>query len=129
VLGAPGVAGDRVSFGARDRHCYCLDRRDGRLRWRRDLGSPVVAGPVAVGPHLYAVAEAGPVHCLDADSGAAVWQFDVARHALATPELVSAPALARGGGPGTRLYLAGGLRTPISYAAVVYCLKVPAPEE
>jgi outer membrane protein assembly factor BamB len=129
VLSAPAVAGERVYFGSRDRHCYCLDRHDGRLCWRHDLGSPVVAAPVAAGLHLYVVAEAGPVFCLGTDSGAAVWQFDVAKHALATPELVSAPSLARGEGRGLRLYLAGGLRTPISYAAVVYCLNVPAAEE
>jgi hypothetical protein len=84
---------------------------------------------VAAGPHLYAVAEAGPVFCLGADGGAAVWQFDLAKHALATPQLVSAPSLARGEDLGSRLYLAGGLRTPISYAAVVYCVNVPAVEE
>ena len=34
-----------VYFASRDRNCYCLDRTDGRVLWKKDLGGPVVASP------------------------------------------------------------------------------------
>ncbi len=37
-----------VYFASRDQNCYCLDRTDGRLLWKKDLGGAVVASPALV---------------------------------------------------------------------------------
>jgi outer membrane protein assembly factor BamB len=120
VFGAAAIAGDRVFFGARDRHVYCLGCRDGRLLWRKDLGSAVTAAPVPAGVGLFTVTGGGSVFCLDPADGAVRWQFDLAKHSGSCPELTSAPALAA---LDARLYLGGGFHNSLTSAAVVYCLK------
>src|SRR5262249_34488183 len=47
VLCRPTLDSKSVYFGSRDRHLYCVSREDGSLRWKRDLGGPLVA-PVAL---------------------------------------------------------------------------------
>ena len=128
VFGTPAVAGDRVNFTSRDRHCYSLDCRDGRLLWKKHLDSALVAAPVLFGCTLYVVATGGVAYSLDPTTGAVRWQFDLARHSQTAPELLSAPAVAFAtakAGTCTRLYLGAGLHYSISSAAVVYCLNPP----
>jgi outer membrane protein assembly factor BamB len=123
---ARAVLGPRhVFFGSRDGHCYCLDRRTGRLCWKHDLASPVMTSPALLGDRLYVVASGGQIYCLDPDSGRSKWSFDVARHSGATPLLFSSPAVVadRGEeGPTRRIYFGAEVRTEGSNAAVLYCL-------
>ena len=95
------VAADRscVYFASRDQNCYCLDRADGRLLWKKDLGSPVTASPALVrcpecgrAEALYVVASEGQVYCLDPATGAEAWKMDVAKGQKA-PTLFSSPAV------------------------------------
>src|SRR5262249_47850346 len=83
-LDAPAVDRHRVYFGCRDGHCYCVDRQDGRVRWKQNAGSPVVAAVVLARPatasalsSVYAVGSEGRVLCLDPDDGRIDWTFDV----------------------------------------------------
>jgi outer membrane protein assembly factor BamB len=78
------VAVDRhsVYFGSRDGHCYCVDRTTGKLRWKTDLNSAVVASPVLaswsgcdVTTSVYAIGIDGSVCCLDPFTGEEVWTF------------------------------------------------------
>jgi outer membrane protein assembly factor BamB len=93
----------RVYFGCRDGHCYCLDRLAGSLRWKHDLGSPVVASPALAacpwcggGTDLCVAASGGRVACLDALSGRPNWTFDVAQDAGPGVDLYSSPAVVLG---------------------------------
>jgi outer membrane protein assembly factor BamB len=95
VLEGPAVDGGQVYFGSRDGHCYCVGRDDGLFRWKRDLGSPVVAPPaLAACPacgstnSVYAVARDGRAACLDAASGRVMWQRD-----FPAAQLLSAPVV------------------------------------
>jgi outer membrane protein assembly factor BamB len=123
-----------VYFGARDRHCYCVDRRDGELRWKQDLGSPVVASPALAeggrGSALYVAASGGRVYRLDPGrGGAVVWAFDVGQDTGQSPVLFSTPAVAvsqTAGGERRRLYFGSGLED--FSRGILYCLEEGTPD-
>jgi outer membrane protein assembly factor BamB len=105
-------------FASRDQNCYCLDRADGRLLWKKDLGSPVVASPVLArcaecgcGLGLYVVASEGQVYCLDPATGAPLWApLDLAK-GQKNPTLFSSPAVVvsrEADGDHRRLYFGSG---------------------
>ena len=94
------------------------------LRWKKDLGSPLVAAPTLTGARLYAAASGGIVYCLDARDGSLAWQLDLARHLRASTEMMSAPIVLHDGS-GARIYVGGGVHAAINSAAVVFCLKPP----
>jgi outer membrane protein assembly factor BamB len=128
VLVRPVVDGRRVYFASRDQHGYCVDRTDGRLIWKQDLGSPIVSSPVlarctccAGSTSLYLTATGGKVCCLDPATGKIQWTFDVSQNA---PELYATPALIVSRGPEgdqRRIYFGATLlgRTVL----VLYCLE------
>jgi outer membrane protein assembly factor BamB len=125
VFARAAAAGGRVTFGARDGACYCVDR-DGRPCWKTDLGSPVVTRAALAGGRAYVVASRGPAACLDADTGRVLWTFDVAAGTRTTPQLVSSPAVAtveEGGKVRRRIYFGAELKNPVNSAAVLYCLE------
>src|SRR5207253_46217 len=100
VLDRPVVAGDRVYFGARDGHVYCVERGEGTLVWKRDLGSPVVTMPAVTRcpmcrtlTAVYAAGSGGTLACLDPDTGAVYWTFDVSKHSQTAAELFSSPTV------------------------------------
>ena len=107
-----------IFFAARDRHAYGVDR-EGRLCWKQALGSPIVAAPALAGSRLYVAGSQGAVSCLQADSGAVQWTFDVARHSQKTPQLFSSPAVADG-----RIYFGAALANAVGNTfPVLYCLE------
>jgi outer membrane protein assembly factor BamB len=78
-----GVTADAFSVYCccRDGHLYSLDRRDGKLRWKANIGGGVAltSGPAvaASGGHpvaVYAVSAVGLLVCLNPQTGAVVWQ-------------------------------------------------------
>ena len=90
---APIAAGGNVFFGSDDGHLYCVDGKDGTLKWRfrggpsdrKVLGNerlistwPVRGGPVLQGGTIYFTAGIWPfmgifVHGIDAVTGEALW--------------------------------------------------------
>ena len=102
VLVRVAVDHDCVYFSSRDQNCYCLDRADGRVLWKKDLGSPVTASPVLArcpecgcAEVLYVVAGEGRVYRLDPATGAEAWKLDLGKGQKA-PEFFSSPTLAEG---------------------------------
>lgn len=98
VATTPAVAGDLVIFGGEDRHAYAVEADTGRLRWKQDLGSALVASPglasVAVdgAKRIIAVfgSDDGGVFGLDSTTGEQVWQYDAGK-------AVEAPVVVDGG--------------------------------
>jgi outer membrane protein assembly factor BamB len=134
VLDRPAVDRFSVYFGSRDGNCYCVDRRDGRLRWKHGLGSPVVAAVALArspgcssGTSLYAVAGGGRVVCLDPETGHEDWQLDMLHEANAQPELYSSPAVVvshENGVEHRRIYFGSGLTNNyVIKAAVLFCYE------
>jgi outer membrane protein assembly factor BamB len=133
VLDRPAVDRHSVYFGSRDGNCYCVDRRDGRLRWKHGLGSPVVAAVALArspgcssGTSLYAVAGGGRVVCLDPDTGHEDWSLDMLHEANAQPELYSSPAVVvshENGVEHRRIYFGSGVNNYVNKAAVLFCYE------
>ncbi|MBN9122749.1 MAG: PQQ-binding-like beta-propeller repeat protein [Planctomycetes bacterium] len=78
-----GVSADAFSVyvGCRDGCIYALDRRNGKLRWKVNIGagqpvmsSPTVAASGGFPVAVYAVSAVGLVVCLNPQTGAIVWQ-------------------------------------------------------
>jgi len=95
VLARVCVDDKHVWFAGRDRHCYCLDRRDSRLHWKTDLGSPVVASPSLAGrgegKSLYIASSGGLISRLDPQMGKIDWTFDTAKDAAQPATVYSSP--------------------------------------
>ena len=128
-----------VYFASRDQNCYCLDRANGDLRWKKDLGSPVVASPVLVrsssSPEpvrcpeyscsvgLYVVASEGQVYCLDPATGEAEWTLDVAQ-GQKNPTLFSSPTVVvtrDADGDHRRMYFGSGFN--FMRRGVLFCVE------
>lgn len=143
VLSQPAVDAENVYFTSRDGHIYCADRLEGKTRWRKNLGSPILASPL-LGPTvgweagrrpIYAIAsKADPkdpakqnqLFCLDAASGDVLWSFNLQAVAQKQPHLLSSPAMAVALTPaGQRrfLYFGAELDNLITKTAAVYCLE------
>ncbi len=129
VLEKPAVDKERVIFGCRDGHCYCLNRANGDVLWKTFLGSPVIACPAlarntltAKTASVYALATAGKVCCLDPASGEIEWTYSVP----STPYLSAAPTVVVSRtveGDRRHLYVAATLDNPTSGRPVLYCLE------
>ncbi|MGH2759808.1 MAG: PQQ-binding-like beta-propeller repeat protein [Actinomycetota bacterium] len=85
--GPPVVAGDSVyTTTAGGRYVYALDRDEGSIRWRSDLG-PGARGPVAAGEGVVIVKDEGVV-ALDADDGSVRWRYRTAEDTV-TPVVIA----------------------------------------
>jgi outer membrane protein assembly factor BamB len=139
VLGRPMADAGRVYFGCRDGTVYALDRRTGRLKWKRAFGkeTPIVATPTLEVPpdrematRVYVAVDGGLVCCLDAASGKPVWEHDLAEQAGCQVQMFSTPALevrSEDGKERRRLYFGATLKSS-SPAPVLYCLEEKAGE-
>jgi outer membrane protein assembly factor BamB len=123
VFGRPAVDANCIYCGSRDGACLCLERRSGEELWRTDLGSPVVARPAVLGPHVYAVSSAGRVCRLDAGSGRVRAVFDLAARTQTRPQVFSSPTVVPDEGGGRRVYLGTELANASTSAAVLYCFR------
>jgi outer membrane protein assembly factor BamB len=138
VHGKPAVDKHHVYFGGRDQYLYCLDRNNGRFRWRQALGSPMVASPALIqcpccgAGSVVASASGGLVCCLDAESGHLQWSFDMANQSGLKPQLLSTPRLLpdRDDGSGRRrIYLGGGFEKQGTWTPALYCLEDVLPRD
>jgi outer membrane protein assembly factor BamB len=113
VLTQPAVDEEHVYFGSRDGSVYCVQRLDGRLRWKTNLQSPVVSSPaLGICPRLgdtdavYAVGTRGRFCALHPDTGALLYEpFEIARDAGGkTTALSSVRVVEMGDGIRRRVY-------------------------
>jgi outer membrane protein assembly factor BamB len=80
---------------------------------------------------VYAAGSAGTLACLDPDTGAVYWTFDVGKQAQAEAQLFSSPTVTvtrDGDGERRRIYFGAGLNNYVSIAAAVYCFEDRAEE-
>jgi outer membrane protein assembly factor BamB len=102
VLGRLTAEGGLLYFGCRDGAFYCLSQQDGSIRWKRDLGNPIVAGagvdapPGEMPSRLYVVSVAGLLAALDPLSGSMVWSKNLVDDGVKA-EVISTPAVVRDG--------------------------------
>lgn len=91
------------------------------LRWQRNLGSAIVAGPVTRGDAAYVASDGGVLHAIDISTGRDLWTFDgggpLGLEDLSTAPTVLADGLILWPGPHGRVYAlspAGKLRWTVS---------------
>jgi outer membrane protein assembly factor BamB len=132
VLSRPALDRSCVYFGSRDGVLTCLDRRTGKLIWKRQLGSPLLgspvlgrSGPIRLTTGVYVVASGGQVFCLGPKTGRMLWSADLcAIEKVQQIEVYGAPALtvtADGKGETRRLYVAAILSEATE--AKVFCFE------
>jgi outer membrane protein assembly factor BamB len=89
--GAPGGVlpdADRVFVGARDNHFYCLDARDGSVRWRWRTAADVVGLAAVDTDHVYFVSLDNVLRALDRSHGAQRWRRALPMRAFDGPQVV-----------------------------------------
>jgi len=91
VLGAVAVKGDRLYFGSRDKHVYCVST-SGKLIARWNARSEVKTSPAVAKEHVYVVSGSGFLHCLTADTLEPVWEMRLGAGEL----FISSPTVALG---------------------------------
>jgi outer membrane protein assembly factor BamB len=83
---APGAAGASVYFvvnrggyggiaGAGPAKVVAMNRRTGRIRWAKRLGSASESSPLVVGGRVYVGSQSGAVYALSAKSGHVRWRY------------------------------------------------------
>jgi outer membrane protein assembly factor BamB len=135
ILSQPAVDSERVYFTSRDGNCYAVSRINGRIRWKKDLGAPIVAGPALVSAEsepgtvnsLYVATTNGRVDCLDPDTGKSFWSMDL--HSL-TPlpnvAINASPVIQvrrDGDTEKRRIYLGVEMSNELSHVARWYCFE------
>jgi outer membrane protein assembly factor BamB len=106
VRGGFGLAGDRLLFGTESGSIYALDSRDGRLLWRRSLGSPMLSTPAVKDGRAYFTTWDNVLHAIEPSAGGELWKLDLGPTLGATDYweyYVSSPVIADG-----RLYVGSG---------------------
>jgi outer membrane protein assembly factor BamB len=91
-----------VYAASRDGCVYCLNRKNGKLRWKMPLGITLTAGPAVAADEdgfpiaVYAVTTQGTVACLNPHTGKPFWVRDlneltgkIVNHVYATPTIVT----------------------------------------
>ncbi len=107
-----------VYAACRDGSVYALDRRTGKLRWRRSVGSALTAGPAvasyaggALTLAVYAVSQEGLAACLSPADGAVLWTCDLRARTGRDVQVVSTPAVLSAGDGRRRELLFGAMLT------------------
>jgi outer membrane protein assembly factor BamB len=126
VLCKPACDLENVYFTSRDGNIYCSNRADGRVRWKKSLGAPIVASPCLISDEaefgtvrsVYVAAADGKVACLDADNGRIFWKLDLARQARLPEALIYASpvvvARREGGVERRRIFIAGAVGNDVT---------------
>jgi outer membrane protein assembly factor BamB len=137
VLDRPALGRQHVWFGSRDGHCYCVDRDDGKLAWKYNLGSPsvtaVAAAPSGVGggvTSVYALGSTGKLACLRPDSDKPYYVLDISGGQ--PMELFSSPCVTvsrKGGVDRRRICFGATLQRQTTAEGRLYCFEDRLSEE
>jgi outer membrane protein assembly factor BamB len=139
VLCKPAFDLDSVYFTSRDGNCYCANRADGHIRWKKPLGAPIASSPWLVTDEaefgtvrsLYVAASDGRVACLDADNGRTFWTLELAKLAKLPYALIAGSPVVvtkrEGGVERRRIYVGGAVGNDVSAYSTslprLYCVE------
>lgn len=91
ILGPVSRTGDMAIIPSTDRNVYCIDSRNGQVRWTFASGLPVIKPMAAIGERLYVSPGSIGLFQLDLNSGVRLWSQPAAgQFVAATPSTVFA---------------------------------------
>ena len=70
----PVIAGDKLIFGALDKHLYCLDIRTGKILWKFLTGGAIFSGAVVVKDRVFFSSSDKYLYCIELEDGALIWK-------------------------------------------------------
>jgi len=77
--------GDRLFVGSADKYFYCLDAKDGKIKWRWRTGGEITGAPAADERHVYFLSLDNQLRALNRGNGNQVWRTSLPVRALAGP--------------------------------------------
>ncbi len=86
-MGSPAVTEERVLIGGSTGILYCLNRRDGKLVWKKDLVDEIFSQPVVKGDRVYIGTPSGVFYALRLFDGTEIWNYNLRTEILAPPTL------------------------------------------
>jgi outer membrane protein assembly factor BamB len=84
-VGAPSLVGNRVIVGNRDRFVYCLNKNNGHLLWKKNVGNPVDASPLSDQHHVLVTTMRGEMLLLRLSDGQIRWTYDLGSPIIGNP--------------------------------------------
>jgi outer membrane protein assembly factor BamB len=94
--GALLVVGDRLYLGAADNYFYCLDERDGSVRWRWRTGGDIRGAAAIDEDRVYFFSFDNLVRALDRRSGVQRWRHALGMRPLGPVQLLDGVLIAAG---------------------------------
>lgn len=96
--------GDRLYVGSHDKFFYCLDAKDGEVRWRWQTGGPVIGLPVVDERTAYFVSLDNVLRALNRSSGVQRWKTPLPLRPATGPLRAADAVLVSGPTPALRAY-------------------------
>jgi outer membrane protein assembly factor BamB len=128
VLGRPAVDAAAVYFGCRDGFAYAADRGDGKVKWKTDLHSAIVASPALLEfgkeRRLYLASSEGRVGRLNPADGREMATFDIAAETQRDVQGYSSPLATEADG---RVQLLIGCGLDGMSRGILYCVEDRTP--
>ena len=91
VVASPLIAGQALVVIREEGEAFALDKQNGAVLWRKDVGAPVYNSPATDHSRIYIPTTRGVVATLDAETGDVLWNYTVPDSSMrfTTPALVS----------------------------------------
>lgn len=107
LLTSPGLDGQHVYVGSRDKHLHAVARSNGKPVWKFKTGGRVETPPLVFDDAVVIGSADGRLYAVDATGGDAVWRLDLGE-AIAVAPVYAAERIIVGGNDGTLFVIRGG---------------------
>jgi outer membrane protein assembly factor BamB len=76
-----------VFIGTQNGAMYCLNQRDGSIRWEKQTTKPISSSPATSKDRVFFAASDRKVYCFDCDSGLKAWEFTTGDRIWSSPAI------------------------------------------
>jgi outer membrane protein assembly factor BamB len=127
VFGSPALFYDIVLVTCRNGTVYALNRTDGLIQWKCEIGAPVIAAPTIADDHggsfVLAVNRAGGCVKLNVWNGTVLEGIDLVRAAHAdSGQFIAAAVSEYHQGVGKRIFIAGSVTRGLRETPILFCI-------
>ncbi len=106
-LTSPGVDGERVYVGSRDKHLHAVDRLSGKPLWKFKTGGRVESSPLVFEDAVVFGSSDGRLYALNKSDGKEIWRLDLGENLAVAPAFASG-RIVIGGGEGSLFVIKEG---------------------